>query len=80
MYVDSGSLRCLHRRGKKCDVQKHSISAVYQMTEIVLSLCGHECGKSVFIVVDFISVALFLLVSELSQLQLFLRGSQKQIK
>lgn len=81
MYVDSGSLRCLHRRGKKCDVQKHSINAVYQMTETVLSVSmDMRCGKSVFIVVNFTSVALFSLVSELSQLQLFLRGSQKQIK
>jgi len=82
VYVDSGSLRCLHMRGKKCDVQKHNINAVYQMTEIInLCLCinGHEMWQT-FIFVNFFSVALFLLVSELYQLKLFLRGSQKQIK
>lgn len=52
------------------------------MTEIInLCLCinGHEMWQT-FIFVNFFSVALFLLVSELYQLKLFLRGSQKQIK
>lgn len=67
MYVDSGSLRCLHMRGKKCDVQKHNINAVYQMTEIInLCLCvnGHEMWQTfLFLLISFQLLCFYLLVN-----------------
>lgn len=67
MYVDSGSLRCLHMRGKKCDVQKHNINVVYQMTEIInLCLCvnGHEMWQTfLFLLISFQLLCFYLLVN-----------------
>lgn len=54
-------------RGKKCDVQKHNINVVYQMTEIInLCLCvnGHEMWQTfLFLLISFQLLCFYLLVN-----------------